>query len=125
MKRFYRVLAVVLSATMLMACCAFAIDDEKRSLTRESYGCDCNSNGSSAYTDAGDPVGSISASFSGTITLANGAEVGTSGSQSRQNFSYVSCGDTSYAHLAYAPASGYIYASHAIENIPYFSQSGF
>ena len=108
MKKMFRILAVVLAATMLMCCCAFAINDEKRPLTRDSWGCDCGRS-----------------SFTGTITLGNGMEVGTGASDVMYNYDYSYCNDSSYTSYAYPPAAGYIYASHAIENSHYNSQSAF
>ena len=125
MKKTFRILAVVLAATMLMCCCAFAINDEKRPLTRDSWGCDCGRSNSYAYTSANDAVGSISCSFTGTITLGNGMEVGTGASDVMYNYDYSYCNDSSYTSYAYPPAAGYIYASHAIENSHYNSQSAF
>ena len=120
MKRFYRVLAVILAATMLMCCCAFAIDDEKKPLTRDNYGCSCGPRGCSAYTSASDAVGSISASYSGTITNGDNSEFSVGGSETRYNYDYASCGET-YSQAA----TGYIYSSHSIENSHYFSGDSF
>ena len=121
MKRVYKALAIVLAVVMLMSCCAFAIDDEKKPLTRDSYGCSCGHYSCYAYTTASDAIGSIYVHYSGSVFISSlGKSVSVSGSETRYNYDSVSCGE-SYSYAS----SGHIDADHLFENVYFDSHASF
>lgn len=111
MKKTFRILAVVLAATMLMCCCAFALD----------YGCTCASRYSSAYSSGDDPEAETTiAGFAGGVTLINGGWIPVGDSSSTSGSSYASCRET------YSIASaGAIDSHHYIDGNDYYDYDEF
>ncbi len=120
MKKAFRILSVVLAAIMLIGCCVFAIDDEKRPLMRDGYGCSCGPNACSAYTFVNDPVGYIYVDYAGTITRFDNSEFTVADMAAGHNYPFVSCGER-YS----TAAAGWITSTHLIENAHYYSGDGF
>jgi len=75
MKKTFRILAVVLAATMLMCCCAMATSKEIGETRSRSYGCSCGPYNSSAYIETDTYQSSISCSFSGWVQWYSGGTV--------------------------------------------------
>lgn len=116
MKKMFRILAVVLAATMLMCCCAFAMDsskdttDEGNMRVSFSYDCFCGQTVSSAYTQTSNMPWHISVSFSGSVFYNGGDELPIGASCSDVDV-YVYCSD-SYS----SAKEGHIESTHEVNN---------
>lgn len=113
MKKSIRILAVVLAATMLMCCCAFATD---------SWGCYCGNVSSSAYSSSSSNVHEIIAKFDGVIVHGDNSDEDISGYGRRVYDDYVDCTSGPYSALG---ATGNIASSHTIGYAHYNDYSGF
>ena len=110
MKKAFRILAVVLAATMLMCCCAMA--------TTISYKATCNSTRSSAESNCSDP-GFRSAQYGGVITRVDNSEFDVSG------YDDATSGKV-YCFTPYVTAAaGFISSSHVIAGHGYTDGDSF